>query len=59
MRHRTRQTKGCRSVNATMAMVYKLALEAEKSWLGLRGSNLIQLVLDGALFEDGDLKRAA
>ena len=59
VRHRTRQTKGCGSVNATMAMVYKLALGAEKSWLRLRGSNLIQLVVDGALFEDGDLKRAA
>ena len=58
VRYRTRQTKGCGSVNATMAMVYKMALEAEKSWLRLRGSNLIQMVLDGDLFEDGDLKRA-
>ena len=58
VRHRTRQTKGCGSVNATMAMVYKLALGAEKSWLRLRGSNLIQLVVDGALFEDGDLKES-
>jgi len=59
VRHRTRQTKGCGSVNAIMAMVYKLALGAEKSWLRLRGSNLIPLVVNGTQFKDGELERAA
>jgi len=59
VRHRTRQTKGCGSVNATMAMVYKLALGAEKSWLRLRGSNLIPLVVNGTRFKDGELEMAA
>ncbi len=59
VRHRTRQTKGCGSVNATLAMVYKLVLEAEKTWMRLRGSNLIPLVVNGARFLDGELERAA
>jgi len=59
VRHRTRQTKGCGSVKATMAMVYKLAIEAEKTWLKLRGYRLIPLVIDGVKFEDGELKTAA
>ena len=59
VRHRTRQTKGCGSVNATLAMVYKLVLEAEKTWMRLRGSNLIPLVVRGARFQDGELEKAA
>lgn len=59
VRHRTRQTKGCGSVKATLAMVYKLAIEAEKTWLKLRNYKLITLVVEGALFEDGELKKAA
>ena len=59
VRHRTRQTKGCGSVKATMAMVYKLAIEAEKTWLRLRGYRLIPLVIDGVKFEDGEMKAAA
>jgi len=59
VRHRTRQTKGCGSVKATMAMVYKLAIEAEKTWLRLRGYRLIPLVIDGVKFEDGEMKTAA
>lgn len=34
VRHRTRQTKGCGSRKATMAMVFKLGLGAEKSGAG-------------------------
>ena len=59
VRHRTRQTKGCGSVKATMAMVYKLALEAEKTWVRLRGYRLIPLVIEGVKFHDGELKTAA
>jgi hypothetical protein len=42
-----------------MAMVYKLAIEAEKTWLRLRGYRLIPLVIDGVKFEDGEMKTAA
>lgn len=59
VRHRTRQTKGCGSVKATMAMVYKLALEAEKTWVRLHSYRLIPLVIEGVTFHDGELKPAA
>ena len=59
VRHRTRQTKGCGSLKATMAMVYKLAIEAEKTWVRLRGYRLIPLVIEGVKFYDGELKPAA
>jgi transposase-like protein len=59
VRHRTRQTKGCGSVQATLTMVFKLALGAQNTWLRLRGSNLIPLVAEGGIFEDGELKNAA
>ena len=32
VRHRTRQTKGCGSRKATLSMVFKLGLEAQKRW---------------------------
>ena len=54
VRHRTRQTKGCGSRQATLMMVYKLAREAEKRWRRLDGSKLIVKVLHGVCFEDGE-----
>lgn len=54
VRHRTRQTKGCGSRTATLAMVYKLGREAEKHWRKLTGSQLIVKVLHGVRFEDGE-----
>lgn len=59
VRHRTRQTKGCGSRRATMAMVFKLALEAEKRWRRLNGSQLIAKVIEGVKFVDGELEEAA
>jgi len=32
VRHRTRKTKGCGSRIATLTMVFKLSLEAQKTW---------------------------
>lgn len=32
VRHRSEQTKGCGSTEATLAMVFQLAKEAEKHW---------------------------
>lgn len=54
VRHRTRQTKGCGSREATLMMVYKLGREAEKHWRKLDGSKLIVKVLGGIVFEDGE-----
>ncbi len=53
IRHRSRQTKGCGSRAATLAMVFKLAREAEKSWRRLNGCELIAQVIRGARFADG------
>src|SRR5690606_2601527 len=60
IRHRSRQTKGCGSRKATLSMVFKLALEAEKKWRRLRGSILISKVVNGVKFKDGEeVKQAA
>ncbi len=59
VRHRTRQTKGCGSRNATMSMVFKLALEAEKKWRRLNGHALIAKVIEGVKFTDGEMEVAA
>lgn len=53
IRHRTRQTKGCGSVNATLAMVFQLARVAEKHWRRLNGYALLSRVLRGVQFVDG------
>jgi transposase-like protein len=59
VRHRTRQTKGCGSRRATMSMVFKLGLEAEKRWRRLNGSQLMAKVIEGVKFVDGELEKAA
>jgi len=59
VRHRTRQTKGCGSRMATLTMVFKLATEAEKSWRRLNGYQLISKIIEGAIFKDGIIDKAA
>jgi len=59
VRHRTRQTKGCGSRLATMTMVFKLGLEAEKRWRRLNGHQLIAKVIQGIRFVDGEIEKAA
>ena len=59
IRLRTRRTKGCGSRTATLTMVWKLALEAEKTWRRLMGFKLIPLVIEGRAFVDGELMEAA
>lgn len=56
VRHRSRLTKGCRSREATLSMVFKLSMEAEKSWQKLRGSKLISKIIEGVKFVDGEEK---
>jgi len=57
VRHRTRQTKGCGSREATLSLVFKLAMEAEKNWQKLRGSILIEKVIRGVKFVNGEEKQ--
>lgn len=60
VRHRTRQTKGCGSRLATLTMVFKLSMEAEKKWRRLNGPPaLLAQVMRGDEFIDGELKPAA
>ena len=56
VRLRTKKTKGSGSRIATLTMVFKLALEAQKTWKKLKGYNLIPLLLEGKEFIDGELK---
>ena len=42
-----------------MMMVYKLADQAQKHWHRLHSHKLIELVVQGVEFQDGDVKAAA
>jgi transposase-like protein len=59
VRNRTKRTKGSGSRIATLTMVYKLSLEAEKTWKKLKGYKLIPLVLKDVKFIDGELLEEA
>ncbi len=53
VRQRTSRTKGSGSRNATLAMVFKLALCAEKRWRPLNGSDQLGVLVKGGQFKDG------
>jgi len=59
VRHRTRQTKGCGSRQATLMMVFKLAKQAERHWRKLNGAQLLAHVIRGVVFTDGVMEKAA
>ena len=59
VRHPTRQTKGCGSRLATLTMVFKLAMQAERHWRKLNGAELLDHVIRGVVFTDGVMKKAA
>ena len=59
VRLRHRSTKGNGSGTATVAMVFKLCQEAEKSWRRLNGFEKLRLVCEGKPFVDGLLRDAA
>jgi putative transposase len=59
VRLRTKKTKGCGSRMATLTMVFELALEAEKTWRRLTGYKLMELVMQGRRFVDGELQDVA
>ena len=54
VRHRTRQTEGCGSREATLTMVWKLAMEAQRSWRRLNGYRQLEKVIAGIVFENGE-----
>lgn len=53
VRLRTDKCKNCGSRKTTLAMVYKLAITAQKKWRRLRGYKLLADVIQGVKFEDG------
>ncbi len=53
VRQRASRTKGSGSRNATLAMVFKLALSAEKRWRRLNGHEQLGHLIEGAQFKDG------
>jgi putative transposase len=53
VRHRTVRSKGCLSNKTALAMVFKLAEAAEKSWRRLDGHNQLPKVILGVKFTDG------
>jgi transposase-like protein len=55
VRLRTLKTKGCGSRIATLSMVFKLTMEAAKTWKKLKGHQLILLILENKKFVDGEL----
>jgi putative transposase len=59
VRPRTDQTKGCLSRQTALAMVFKLAKSAERSWRRLDGSQRLAQVIQGVRFRDGEPVHAA
>jgi transposase-like protein len=53
VRHRTVRSKGCLSNKTALAMIYKLAEAAEKSWRRLDGHNQLPKIILGVKFTDG------
>jgi transposase-like protein len=58
VRLRTYRTKGPGSRKAGLAMAFKLAQKAQKSWRKLNGSAKLQELIDGIVFVDGERKAA-
>src|SRR5471032_847789 len=53
VRHRTVRSKGCLSNKTALAMIFKLAEAAEKSWRRLDGHNQLPEIILGVRFTDG------
>jgi putative transposase len=53
VRHRTVRSKGCLSNKTALAMIFKLAEAAEKSWRRLNGHNQLPKIILGIRFTDG------
>ena len=55
VRLRTYKTKGLGTRNATLAMSYRLIIEARKSWRKITRWQQLELVREGRVFKDGEL----
>lgn len=53
VRHRTKRTKGRGTRQATVTMIWRMILDAQKSWRRIRGYKLIYKVIEGVQFVDG------
>ena len=53
VRHRTVRVKGALSQDTARLMVFKLAMEASKTWRRLKGENQLPKVIQGVIFKDG------
>jgi putative transposase len=53
VRHRTVRSKGCLSNKTALAMIFKLAEAAERSWRRLDGHNQLPKLILGVKFADG------
>jgi len=53
VRHRTVRTKGALSQDTARLMVFKLVMEASKSWRRLQGQKLLPKIVCGVKFRDG------
>ena len=53
VRHRTVRSKGCLSNKTALAMIFKLAEAAEKSWRRPDGHNQLPKIILGVRFTDG------
>ena len=53
VRHRTVRSKGCLSNKTALAMIFKLAEAAERSWRRLDGHNHLPKIILGVRFTDG------
>jgi transposase-like protein len=53
VRHRTVRSKGCLSNKTALAMIFKLAEAAERSWRRLNGHNQLPKLILGVKFADG------
>jgi putative transposase len=53
VRHRTVRSKGCLSNKTALAMIFKLAEAAERSWRRLNGHNQLPKIILGIKFSDG------
>jgi putative transposase len=54
VRLRTVKTKGCLSRQTALAMVFKLAKAAERTWRRLDGSERLGQLIEGVRFRDGE-----
>jgi putative transposase len=59
IRLRTKKTRGQGTTNMTLAMVFKLAERAQKKWRKLKGHSLIEKVISGVQFKDGEIWKQA